>query len=84
MTRSPAHSASDGPGEPTHDHDPDANSDEAAESRRAAARRRRRIDEVFGEVLPSTTDDERESGHHGGFSLEHYRSSRPPHWGTKQ
>lgn len=84
MTRSPAHSAPDMPGEPTHGHDPDANPEETAESRRAAARRRRRIDEVFGDVLPSTTDDERESGHRGGFSLEHYRSSRPPHWGTKQ
>jgi hypothetical protein len=57
---------------------------DAAEARRAAARRRRRIDEVFGDVLPATTDDERESGHRGGFSLEHYRSSRPPHWGDKQ
>lgn len=61
-----------------------AHADEAAEARRAAARRRRHIDEVFGDVLPSTTGDERESGHRGGFTLEHYRSSRPPHWGSKQ
>lgn len=55
-----------------------------AERRREAARRRRRIDEVFGEVLPKTTSDEREPGHRRGFPLEHYRQSRPPHWGDKQ
>ncbi len=57
--------------------------DDAA-ARRARARRRRRIDEVFGDVLPTTTRDEREPGRRGGFSLEHYRASRPPHWGDKQ
>ena len=55
-----------------------------AERRREAARRRRRIDEVFGDVLPTTTTDEREPGHRRGFPLEHYRQSRPPHWGDKQ
>jgi hypothetical protein len=56
----------------------------AAEKRRAEARRRRRIDEVFGDVLPTTTRDERDPGQHDGFSPEHYRASRPPHWGVKQ
>ena len=46
---------------------------------RARERRRRRIDEVFGTVLPATTDDEREPGEPGGFSAEHYRANRPPH-----
>lgn len=55
-----------------------------AEARRAEARRRRRLDEVFGDVLPTTTRDEREPGGRGGFSLEHYRASKPPHWGDKQ
>lgn len=51
------------------------------QQRRARARRRRHIDEVFGTVLPSVTDDEREPGEHGGFSAEHYRRNRPPHHG---
>lgn len=54
------------------------------EARRSRARQRRRIDEIFGTVMPETTSDEREPGHRGGFSIEHYRSSRPPHWGDKQ
>ncbi|MEO7126283.1 MAG: hypothetical protein ABI034_09170 [Nakamurella sp.] len=54
-----------------------------AEAKRDQARRRRRIDQIFGDVLPDTTSDEREPGHHGGFSLEHYRASKPPHWGEK-
>lgn len=64
---------------------PDADNEaKAAEARRAEARRRRRLDEVFGDVLPTTTRDEREPGGRGGFSLEHYRASKPPHWGDKQ
>lgn len=39
----------------------------------------RRIDEVFGDVLPDTTSDERTPGQHGGFSEAHYRNQRPPH-----
>lgn len=61
-----------------------AGSTDPAAQRREAARRRRRIDEVFGDVMPMTTSDEREPGHRRGFSLEHYRQSRPPHWGDKQ
>lgn len=54
-----------------------------AEAKRDQARRRRRIDQIFGDVLPATTRDELEPGHHGGFSREHYRASKPPHWGEK-
>lgn len=63
---------------------PAAVGEDSAAARRARARRRRRIDEVFGDVLPTATRDEREPGRRGGFSLEHYRASRPPHWGDKQ
>jgi hypothetical protein len=64
--------------------DDSANAARAAEARRAEARRRCRVDEVFGDVLPTTTRDERDPGRRGGFSLEHYRASKPPHWGDKQ
>ncbi|TLW91675.1 hypothetical protein FFT09_12095 [Saccharomonospora piscinae] len=42
-------------------------------------RRRRSLDEVFGEVLPTTTRDERDDGARGGFSDDWYRQNRPPH-----
>lgn len=54
------------------------------QQRRDRARQRRRVDEVFGDVLPATTSDERDPGHRRGFSLDHYESARPPHWGDKQ
>jgi hypothetical protein len=47
------------------------------ERRRIAARRR--LDEIFGDVLPATTDDERDPGERRGFDAEHYRSNKPPH-----
>jgi hypothetical protein len=40
---------------------------------------RRRLDEIFGDVLPATTDDEREPGERHGFDAEYYRANRPPH-----
>jgi len=44
------------------------------------ARRRRRLAEVFGEVLPDTTADER--GTEGPEDRESwYRENRPPHHG---
>lgn len=55
-----------------------------SEELREQARRRRHLDELFGDVLPTTTSDERAPGQHGGFSRAHYEASRPPHWGTKQ
>ncbi|MGZ3140910.1 hypothetical protein ACVDFE_02670 [Lentzea chajnantorensis] len=42
-------------------------------------RRRRRLAEVFGDVLPETTSDER--GETGGDSEAWYRENRPPHHG---
>jgi len=49
---------------------------EQRERRRAE---RRRLDEIFGDVLPATTDDEREPGERPGFDAEYYRRNRPPH-----
>lgn len=46
-----------------------------------AARRRRRLAEVFGDVLPETTSDER-GGESGADDREAwYRENRPPHHG---
>ena len=40
------------------------------------------LDEIFGDVLPETTTDERASGStDGGYSEEWYRENRPPHHG---
>ncbi len=47
------------------------------ERRRVAERRR--LDEIFGDVLPSTTDDERDPADRSGFDAEYYRANRPPH-----
>jgi hypothetical protein len=49
---------------------------EDRERRRA---QRRRLDEIFGDVLPATPDDEREPGERPGFDAEYYRRNRPPH-----
>jgi hypothetical protein len=43
---------------------------------------RRLLDEIFGDVLPDTTSDEREpGGSDGAGSEEWYRANRPPHHG---
>jgi hypothetical protein len=43
---------------------------------------KRLLDEIFGDVLPETTGDERASGSpDGGYSEEWYRENRPPHHG---
>ncbi len=40
------------------------------------------LDDIFGDVLPDTTDDERDPGSAGGqFSDQWYRENRPPHHG---
>lgn len=41
--------------------------------------RERRLDEVFGEVLPSTTSDERDPGRDEPEPDEWYEHNRPPH-----
>jgi len=45
-------------------------------------RARRRLDEVFGEVLPTVTGDERDPEPADGAERERwYRENRPPHHG---
>lgn len=60
----------------------DENRGKSGDERRRS-RGRRRIDEVFGDVLPDTTSDERgtgqEHGTSGAHSDEWYRDNRPPH-----
>ncbi|GAA4884689.1 hypothetical protein [Saccharopolyspora cebuensis] len=46
--------------------------------------RRRRLAEVFGDVLPDTTSDERAEERPGGDDRERwYRENRPPHHGSR-
>jgi hypothetical protein len=60
-------------------------SDRAGSRPRAEAERRRRLDEVFGDVLPDTTDDERDERDHPGACGEAsdrwLREQVPPHHG---
>jgi hypothetical protein len=54
---------------------------EPGEAVRAAARRRR-LAEVFGDVLPEATSDDRpESGSPAGADERWYTENRPPHHG---
>jgi len=52
-----------------------------AEERDEPARQptRREVDAVFGEVLPDTTDDERDLESGGSDSDSWYLENRPPH-----
>jgi hypothetical protein len=47
----------------------------------AAVKRRRRLAEVFGDVLPETTSDERGSAAPEGDRDAWYVENRPPHHG---
>lgn len=50
--------------------------------RKIPATDRKMLDDIFGDVLPDTTSDERDSGRSGGgYSEEWYRENRPPHHG---
>jgi len=40
---------------------------------------RREIDEIFGDVLPSTTSDERDPSSTSSTPDEWYEQNRPPH-----
>ncbi|WP_372663148.1 hypothetical protein [Amycolatopsis kentuckyensis] len=40
---------------------------------------RRRVDEIFGDVLPETTSDERDVERRTGLPDGWYRENRPPH-----
>lgn len=42
---------------------------------------RRLLDEIFGDVLPATTADERDPSDDSGYSEQWYRDNRPPHHG---
>ncbi|MFD4194225.1 MULTISPECIES: hypothetical protein [Amycolatopsis] len=44
-------------------------------------RDRRKLDEIFGEVLPETTSDEREPERPARDEDAWYRENRPPHHG---
>ena len=76
----PGGSAGDPDGGDRHDPDradaaPTAGPDGAA----ARAARRRRLDRIFGDVLPDTTGDERDTARADGDRW--YRENRPPHHG---
>ncbi|GLY35222.1 hypothetical protein Amsp01_012460 [Amycolatopsis sp. NBRC 101858] len=45
----------------------------------ASSERRRRVDEIFGDVLPETTSDERDPDRRTGLPDDWYRENRPPH-----
>ncbi|GAB2745779.1 hypothetical protein [Amycolatopsis magusensis] len=44
-----------------------------------ADRDRRRVEEIFGDVLPETTSDERDPDPPGGDRDSWYHENRPPH-----
>lgn len=52
---------------------------ERPEPERTRSHRRRDLDEIFGEVLPATTSDERDPEPPG--SDDWYEHNRPPHHG---
>lgn len=65
------------PGEPAPDHLPDGPNPEPA-----GRPDRRRIDEIFGDVLPDVTMDERDIDRragHGSPDDRWYLDNRPPH-----
>jgi len=44
-----------------------------------AAGKRRRVDEVFGDLLPDVTSDERDMHAEGATKDQWYLENRPPH-----
>jgi hypothetical protein len=55
---------------------------DARPSADAEAARLRRLDEVFGDVLPETTNDERDDRDAGGEAADRWlREQVPPHHG---
>lgn len=53
--------------------------DDRENDRPAPKRDRRELDEVFGDVLPETTSDERDAESASGDRDVWYRENRPPH-----
>ncbi|RSN07357.1 hypothetical protein DMC63_35430 [Streptomyces sp. WAC 05977] len=49
------------------------------EDKRRGAAEKRRVDEIFGDVLPDTTSDEREPGQRTPDSDSWFLENRPPH-----
>lgn len=49
------------------------------EDKRRRAAEKRRADEIFGDVLPDTTSDEREPGQRTPDSDSWFLENRPPH-----
>jgi hypothetical protein len=49
------------------------------DNRPAGPARRRRVDEIFGEVLPETTSDDRDPERRTPYSDSWYLENRPPH-----
>ncbi|WP_410648381.1 hypothetical protein [Amycolatopsis sp. cmx-4-54] len=49
------------------------------EDKRRGATEKRRVDEIFGDVLPDTTSDEREPGQRPPDSDSWFLENRPPH-----
>ncbi|EIF00500.1 hypothetical protein [Saccharomonospora glauca] len=49
------------------------------QDRRENSRRRKTLDAVFGDVLPTTTRDERDTYSSTGLPDDWYRENRPPH-----
>ena len=46
---------------------------------KTSSEQRRRVDEIFGDVLPDTTSDERDVDRRPGLPDDWYRETRPPH-----
>jgi hypothetical protein len=46
---------------------------------KTSSEQRRRVDEIFGDVLPETTSDERDPDRRTGLPDDWYRENRPPH-----
>ncbi|EME63720.1 hypothetical protein [Amycolatopsis decaplanina] len=49
------------------------------EDKRPSSAAKRRVDEIFGDVLPDTTSDEREPGQRTPDSDSWFLENRPPH-----
>jgi hypothetical protein len=52
---------------------------ETRDSEERRPRRRPSLDEIFGDVLPATTSDEREPGRPEGDQDSWFEQNRPPH-----
>lgn len=56
-------------------------SDEDQQARIERLRRKRRLAEIFGDVLPESTSDDRAEHERGGDPGRWYRENTPPHHG---